>query len=90
MCKTQIHILTAAYRMCLNSKQNTTQAAPSEKPPFFNELHITMSDKRTTVPHFLASSFGLTDEGSEEPDSFHDDNLTASDIDMAEELSNST
>ena len=49
-----------------------------------------MSDKRTTVPHFLASSFGLTDEGSEEPDSFHDDNLTASDIDMAEELSNST
>ena len=49
-----------------------------------------MSDKRTTVPHFLASSSGLTDEGSEEPDSLHGENLAASNIDMAEELLNST
>ena len=90
MCKTQMHILTSAYRMYLNSKQNTTQAAPSKKLPFFNELHIIMSDKRTTVPHFLASSSGLTDEESKEPDSLHDENLAASNRDMAEELSNST
>ena len=42
-----------------------------------------MSDKPTTVPHFLASSSGLTDEGSEEPDSLHGENLAASNIDMA-------
>ena len=90
MCKTQLHILTSGYRMHLSSKQNTTQAAPSKKTPCFDELHIILSDKPTTVPHFLASSSGLTDEGSEEPDSLHGENLAASNIDMAEELLNST
>ena len=90
MCKTQIRILTSAYRIHLNSKQNTTQAAPSKKPPCFDELHIILSDKPTTVPHFLASFSGLTYEGSEEPDNLHGENLAASNIDMAEELSNST
>ena len=38
------------------------------------------------MPHFLASSSAVTDEGSEEPDSFDSENLTTSDIDMAEEI----
>ena len=42
------------------------------------------------MPHFLASSSGVTDEGSEEPDSFDGENLATSDIDIAEEVLNST
>ena len=49
-----------------------------------------LSDKPTTIPHFLASSSGVTDEGSEEPESFDGKNLATSDIDMAEEILNST
>ena len=49
-----------------------------------------LSDKSTTIPHFLASSSGVTDEGSEEPESFDGKNLATSDIDMAEKILNST
>ena len=42
------------------------------------------------MPHFLANSSGVTDEGSEEPDSFDGENLATSDIDIAEEVLNST
>ena len=90
MCKTRIHTLTSAYRTYLDSKRNTTGEAPSQKPPCFDELDTILSDKPTTIPHFLASSSGLTDEGSEKPDSFDGKNLAASDLDMAEEISNST
>ena len=89
LCKTRIHTLTSAYKMYLDSKRNTTGAAPSKKPPCFDELDTILSDKPTTIPNFLASSSGLTDEASEEPDSFAGENLAASDIDMAEEISNS-
>ena len=40
--------------------------------------------------HFLASSSGVTDEGSEEPDSFGGENMATSDIDIAGEILNST
>ena len=44
------------------------------------------------MPHVLASSSGVIviDEGSEEPDSFDGENLPTSDIDMTEEILNST
>ena len=61
-----------------------------KKPPCFDELDTILSDKPTTMPHFLASSSGVTDEGSEEPDSFDGENLATSDIDIAEEVLNST
>ena len=87
MCKTRIHTLISAYKTYLDSKRNTT--APYKKPPCFNELVAILSDKPSTIPHFLASSFGVTDEESEEPDSFDGKNLATSDIDMAEEILNS-
>ena len=90
MCKTRLHTLTSAYKTYLDSKRNITGAAPSKKPPCFDELDTILSDKPTSIPHFLASSSGFTDERSEEPDSFDVENLAASDIDVAEEISNST
>ena len=90
MCKTRIHNLISACKTYLDSKRNTTGEAPSKKPPCFDELDTILSDKPTTIPHFLASSSGLTDEGSEKSDSFDVENLAASDIDMAEKISNST
>ena len=42
MCNTQTHTLTSAYRTHLDSKRNTTGAAPSKKPPpYFDELDAT-------------------------------------------------
>ena len=74
----------------MESKQNTTGTAPSKKPPCFDELDAIMSGKPTTMPHFLSSSSGVTDERSEEPDSFDGENLATSDIDMSEEILNFT
>ena len=90
MYKTRIHTLTSAYRTYLDSKRNTTGTAPSKKPPCFDELDAILSDKPTTMPHFLTSSSGVTNEGSEEPDRFVGENLAISDIDMAEEILNSS
>ena len=42
------------------------------------------------MSYFLASSSGVTDEGSEKPDSFDGENLATSDIDMAQGNLNST
>ena len=42
------------------------------------------------MPHLLASSSGVIDEESAELDSFDGENLVTSDIDMAEEILNST
>ena len=39
------------------------------------------------MPHFLDSSYGVTDVGSEEPDSFDGENLVTSDIDMERKFS---
>ena len=39
------------------------------------------------MPHFLDSSYGVTDVGSEEPDSFDGENLVTSDIDMETKFS---
>ena len=75
MCKTRIHTLTSAYRTYLDHKRNSTGTSPSKKPPCFNELDAILSDKPRTMPHFLASSSGVTDEGSEEPDNFNGDNI---------------
>ena len=44
--------------------------ALSKKQPCLDELDAILSDKPTTKPHFLACSFGVTDRGSEEPESF--------------------
>ena len=74
----------------MDSKRNTSGTALSKKPPCFDELDTILSDKPTTMPHFLANSSGVTDEGSEEPDSFDGENLDTSDIDMAVEILNST
>ena len=74
----------------MDSKRNTSGTALSKKPPCFDELDTILSDKPTTMPHFLANSSGVTDEGSEEPDSFDGENLATSDIDIAEEVLNST
>ena len=76
MCKTRIHTLTSAYRTYLDSKRNTTGTAPSKKAPCFNVLDTILSGKPATMPHFLASSSGVTNELSEEPDSFDGENLT--------------
>ena len=86
ICKARIHNLTSAYRTYLDSKRNTTGTALSKKLPCFNELDTILSGKPAIMPHFLASSSAVTDEGSEEPDSFDSENLTTSDIDMAEEI----
>ena len=75
MFKTWIHTLTSACRTYLDSKRNTTGTAPSKKPPCFDELDAILSDKPTTMPHILASSSEVIDEGSEEPDSFVDENF---------------
>ena len=40
------------------------------------------------MPHFSASSSGVTDEGRKEPSSFDGENLATSDIDMTEEILN--
>ena len=61
-----------------------------KKPSCFDELDAVLSDKPKTMLHFLASSSGVTDEGSEEPDSFGGENLATSDIDIAGEILNST
>ena len=90
MCETQIYTLTSAYRMYLDSKRNTTGTTPSKKPSCFDELDAVLSDKPKTMLHFLASSSGVTDEGSEEPDSFGGENMATSDIDIAGEILNST
>ena len=42
------------------------------------------------MPHFLASSSRVTDDGNEEPDSFDGENLATSDIDMTKKILNST
>ena len=42
------------------------------------------------MSHFLASFSGVTDEGSDKPDSFVGENLVTSDIDMTEGILNST
>ena len=39
------------------------------------------------MPHFLDSSYGVTDVGSEEPDSFDGENVVTSDIDMERKFS---
>ena len=57
MCKTRIHTLTSAYRMYLDSKQNTTGAVSSEKPPCFDELDTILSHKPTTMPIFFSQFF---------------------------------
>ena len=90
--KTRIHTVTTTYRTYLDSKRNTTRTAPSKKPPCFDELDAILNYKPTTMPHVLASSSGVIviDEGSEEPDSFDGENLPTSDIDMTEEILNST
>ena len=85
-----MHTLTSTYRTYLASKRNTTGTALSKKPPCFDELDTILSNKPTTMPYFLASSSGVTDEGSAEPDSFDGENLATSDIDIAEEILNST
>ena len=90
MCKTRIHTLTSAYRTYLDSKRNTIGIAPSKKHHCFDELDAILSDEPTSMPHFLASSSGVTNEGSEEPDRFVGENLAVSDIDMAEEILNSS
>ena len=72
-----------------DGKRNSTGTAPSKKPPCFDELDAIPSDKPTTMPYFLASSSGVTDKGSEEPDSFDGENFATSDIDMTEEILNS-
>ena len=92
MCQTRIHTLTFAYRRYLDSKRNTTRTAHFKKSPCFDKLDAILSDKLTTTHFFkfLASSSGITDEGSEEPDSFVCESLAASDIDMAEEILNSS
>ena len=76
--------------MYLDSKRNTTGTTPSKKPSCFDELDAVLSDKPKTMLHFLASSSEVTDEGSEEPDSFGGENMATSDIDIAGEISNST
>ena len=53
-------------------------------------LDTILSDKPTTMSHFLASFSGVTDKGSDKPDSFVGENLVTSDIDMAEGILNST
>ena len=73
-CKTQIHTLTFTYRKYWKT----------------HELDAILSDEPTTMPRFLASSSGVIDEGSEEPDSFAGENLSTSDINMAEKILNST
>ena len=90
MCKTRIHTLTSAYITYLDSKRTTIGAAPSKKPPCFDELDAILSDKPTTMSHFLTSSSGVTDEEGEEPDSFVGENLATSDINVAEEILNSS
>ena len=90
MCKARIHTLISAYRTYLDSKRNTIGIAPSKKPPCFDELDAILSDKPTAMPHSLASSSGVTDEGNAKPDNFNGENLATSDIDMAEEILNST
>ena len=90
MCKTRVHTLTYEYRTYLDSKENITGTAPSKKPPCFDELDAILSDKPTTMLHFLASSSGVTDEGSEESNSFDGENLAALYKDMAEKILNST
>ena len=88
MCKTRIN--TRTHRAYLDNKRNTTGTAPSRKPPSFDELDATLSDKPTAMSHFLASFSGVIDEGSEEPDSFVGEILATSDIDMVEKILNST
>ena len=62
----------------------------SKKPPCFDMLDTILSDKPTTMSPFLASFSGVTDKGSDKPDSFVGENLVTSDIDMAEGILNST
>ena len=90
MCETRIHTLTYAHRIYLGSKRNTTGTASSKKPLCFDVLDAILSDKPTTMPHFLANSSGINDEGREKSDSFDGENLATSDTDMTEQILNST
>ena len=76
----------AMNRNNLGSKRYTTGAAPSKESPCFDELNAILGDNPTIMPHFLASSSRVTDEGSKEPDSFDGKNSATSDKDMAEEF----
>ena len=49
-----------------------------------------MSDKPTNMPHFLAGTSEVTDEGREEPDSLAVENFATSETDTVEEILNST
>ena len=47
-CKTRLHTLVTAYRQYKDELKKTGNATPSKKPPFFDELDKTLSDKPST------------------------------------------
>ena len=55
-CKTRLHTLVTAYRQYKDELKKTRNAAPSKKPPFFDELDKILSDKPSTQPKVVINS----------------------------------